>query len=360
MFIVRSSTFVWEDDNDDVRASVALGAGDAAGRADALAAANALVETVHDTLGVPRSSQLPMALSTLSDADCGRHQHQRRWKGLRIGKPLAAASSDPGMALDGQYWHYLDKWMFALARLAVEEGSESPQGQRVICRALGLIRDVHDHFVEHDARTGNPLGVRWKVNMDASPIKGMPATRPSSDAVSGLVAYTAVATAAKALGCTGGIESELRDMKGIVVAMNPAVSSDPLGWGLQCWEAQWLRRNHSWPFASPWGQYANHLTDPSAFERTTVMRHVGEIPFRMYGSWLGARVCGEMTLADAATRLARDAARAELRAVAMESRDSDDVEENGLTAINRVMLASALDPIAFCRRQDEPDIFSVV
>mmetsp|Transcript_30380 Transcript_30380/g.75473 ORF Transcript_30380/g.75473 Transcript_30380/m.75473 type:complete len:144 (-) Transcript_30380:260-691(-) len=39
-----------------------------------------------------------------------------------------------------------------------------------------------------------PLGIRWKVNMDMSPIRGMPATRPSSDALSGLVAYSAVAT----------------------------------------------------------------------------------------------------------------------------------------------------------------------
>ena len=32
-----------------------------------------------------------------------------RFVGLRIGKTRAAARSDPGMGLDGMYFHYIDK-----------------------------------------------------------------------------------------------------------------------------------------------------------------------------------------------------------------------------------------------------------
>lgn len=208
--------------------------------------------------------------------------------------------------------------------------------------------------------------------MDMSPIKGMPATRPSSDAISGLVAYTAVATVAATvprgaeLSLAASlkkreIEMEVRDLKTIVANLHPAISFDPLGWGLQCWEAQWLPQNQPTQLCremSPWNQFSDNLILSSAFERITDARHRIGTPFRAYGSWLGARVSGEERLGDAAVRLSREAARAELADATGDSRSSDGGAGggDGLTGINRVMLASALDPLAFCRRNDEPDI----
>ena len=89
------------------------------------------------------------------------------------------------------------------------------------------------------------------------------------------------------------------------------------------------------------------------------------LPFRAYGAYLGARVSGVDDIGDAAAELARDAAKRELRkALAEDPFDASKTGESGpspfsddLTAINRVMLASALDPLAFTRRADDPMAF---
>jgi len=155
--------------------------GDAGGRDDALAAALALVRAVHETLGQPSSRQVPMSLSSRapfalpgasSSSSSSTTTTTTRHVGLRIGKTLAAASSDPGMALDGMYFHYHDKWVFALARLADAFGAETSVGAALATEATSLIKDVHPHWIERDEHTGAPLGVRWKINPDASPIRG--------------------------------------------------------------------------------------------------------------------------------------------------------------------------------------------
>lgn len=78
---------------------------DVAKRERLLRAGEALIEAVHGALGRPRSPSLPMA----PDGAGG-------FKGLRIGKSHARRVSDAGMAYDGMYWHYTDKWVFALYR----------------------------------------------------------------------------------------------------------------------------------------------------------------------------------------------------------------------------------------------------
>ena len=36
--------------------------------------------------------------------------------GLRIGKETSRPVTDYGMRYDGQHWHYIDKWLWALQR----------------------------------------------------------------------------------------------------------------------------------------------------------------------------------------------------------------------------------------------------
>ena len=242
------------------------------GGARPLEAALALVETTTRTLGSPRAPDLPMApseypLFTL-DPVVPQTPHRAngrkpRWRGLRIGKRLAAKSSDPGMALDGQYFHYVDKWLVALARLASELPEDDPRRVRVATEAVHVVKDVHPHFIEREpfingpsidafsadrdarqeTRVGAPIGVRWKINADASPVVGLPRARPSSDAVSGSIAYGLVDRAARAAGVRVPIEHERGEMRRIARALSPGVSLDALGWGLQAWEAQWLARD---------------------------------------------------------------------------------------------------------------------
>jgi hypothetical protein len=107
---------------------------------------------------------------------------------------------------------------------------------------------------------GKALGVRWKINMDLSPIPGLSyrPCQPTSDAVSGCIVYLALAHEAKkfakSLGTIDGstvhhsllIENEVADMLSICKAFlsSPAsgtrVMQDALGFGLQLWESQWL------------------------------------------------------------------------------------------------------------------------
>ena len=373
--------------------------GDEGGRAAALDAALALVETTTRTLGSPRAPDLPMAPSEYPpftlDPVVPQTPHRAngrkpRWRGLRIGKRLAAKSSDPGMALDGQYFHYVDKWLVALARLASELPEDDPRRVRVATEAVHVVKDVHPHFIEREpfsngpsidafsadrdarqeTRVGAPIGVRWKINADASPVVGLPRARPSSDAVSGSIAYGLVDRAARAAGVRVPIEHERGEMRRIARALSPGVSLDALGWGLQAWEAQWLARDDADADAEAdgrWAEFARDVRSRRAFDRVVAgdPARTG-LPFRAYGAYLGARVSGVDDIGDAAAGLARDAARRELRKALAED-PFDDASKTGesgaspfsddLTAINRVMLASALDPLAFTRRADDPMAF---
>jgi len=411
------SRYLWTDAfgvlNFVTEAARCAEAGDEEGREDALSAAEALVEAVCAVLGRPRSSDLPMARSPREPlrgarnegADgSGEARPAERYRGLRIGKRLASAASDPGMALDGMYFHYVDKFVFALARLGdALGGAETKRGARIVAEACAIVQDVHDLFVERaDAseaseplrRTtlGGPdaannaagdakrkplkkkpcVGIRWKLNIDGTPVRGLPPTRLSSDAVSGAVAWSAASRLAlRGVPKPGpdreaSLARETEDMRDMAARLRPAVSLDPLGWGMQMWESQWVPAatelaERGAPEWREWSAFAAALRASARVpggDFASGRGRLGELPFRAYGAFLGARVGGRGDLAETAARAARDAAAAELagldsRLSGAESRSLSD----GLTAINRVMLASALDPLAFRRLADEPCIF---
>ena len=71
--------------------------------------------------------------------------------GLRIGKSSANPSgkSDAGMDLDGQYFHYLDKALFASAVLAEEAGDDAGTRHALRAAAIILAKDDIPVFVSH-------------------------------------------------------------------------------------------------------------------------------------------------------------------------------------------------------------------
>lgn len=73
------------------------------------------------------------------------------------------------------------RWAFALARLAHVAGDPG-----LARRALAMVHELHPFFVARRAN-GKPMGVRWKLNTDATPIAELGVPQPSSDAISGLV-----------------------------------------------------------------------------------------------------------------------------------------------------------------------------
>jgi hypothetical protein len=392
------SRYLWTDAfgvlNFVTEAARCAEAGDEEGREDALAAAEALVDEVCFVLGQPRSPDLPMAPSPLAPLRGARDRdatatlsEPRRYRGLRIGKRLASAVTDPGMALDGMYFHYVDKFVFALARLGEAlGGAATKRGERVVREACAVVADVHDLFVEREAirvntfggtardraheqrnarRVSECVGIRWKLNADGKPTRGLPPTRLSSDVVCGAVAWSAasrLAENAENAGTVAPIRREVDDMREMATRLRPAVSLDPLGWGMQMWELQWVppAEELAERSAPEWRAFAAAMRASSRLpggDSLPVRRggRLDELPFRAYGALLGARVGGSADLAETAARAARDAAAAELAGLGEVSSASSRSE--GLTAINRVMLASALDPLAFRRAPDEPRIF---
>ena len=380
-------------------------AGDAIGRRDALRAGEGLAECMTKVLGQPSSHDVPMTRSSSPPFTGGTASV--RYKGLRCGKRLAARVSDPGGVLDGMYFHYVYLWVFALARLGAElfssqDAEEKVRGTKILVEASDVVCDVHPLFVERN-ETNTPIGVRWKINVDGTPIKGLPETRLSQDAVSGAVAWTCLCSAIEiffeenvlkeisAHSRLGVLQKYATEMRSMAVQLRPAVSLDSKGWGLQMWEAQWLpatplSMNHPLSPAGfvgsetveteptsassdVWFQFAETLrnsqsapggdvgeeTESAGYAR----RHETGVAFRAHIAWLGARVGGKRNLAQDAGRFARDAARAELlKDAAREKKETttDCFEIDGRVAANRVTLVAALDPLAFYRRANEPGL----
>jgi hypothetical protein len=99
-----------------------LGLAQATGELEYLELASRLVAAVHLTLGKHRSDDWREGwLSGLSERGASGHP---TWGGLRIGKPLPERRWDEALddslewERDGQYFHYLTKWMHALDQLA--------------------------------------------------------------------------------------------------------------------------------------------------------------------------------------------------------------------------------------------------
>jgi hypothetical protein len=126
------------------------------------AQALALIDRVHHVLGQHRADDGRRGwISGLADADGEAHPTAG---GLRIGKPLperdAGARLDEALEWDrdGQYFHYLTKWMHALDRAARATGDA-----RLGTWARELADVAHRRFVHetHGARR-----MYWKMSVD--------------------------------------------------------------------------------------------------------------------------------------------------------------------------------------------------
>jgi hypothetical protein len=133
---------------------------------DTLAQARALVDQVHHVLGRFRNDDRRHGwLSGRNDDDGERHPTAG---GLRIGKSLPERGvREPfderlEWDRDGQYFHYLTKWMHALCQTAWCTG-EAQYAQW----AAELGKVAYDRFVIR-SRSGAVVGVAWKMSTDLS------------------------------------------------------------------------------------------------------------------------------------------------------------------------------------------------
>jgi hypothetical protein len=235
-----------------------------------------------------------------------------RPRGLRIGE-------EPDR--DGQYFHYLAMWIFALDRLGAID-------RRYRERAVALARDIHRAFVIPDT------GVIWKMREDLSgpyPGSGLGAL----DAFHGLVVYTLVDPVALAL--------EVAEMKAIVEASYRDLTiTQDLALGMMLW------MSHFFP-EEPWAatQRARALAmlermwvdPPGYFCREPGLRAT-KFAFTNYGVSLGLQAVGAH-----ADRVRR------LNAHFDAYRSGDEYDTN---AITHVMACTSRFPGLFLRDAEGP------
>jgi len=130
---------------------------------DTLAHATQLVSQVHEVLGRHREDDCRHGwISGLDDSDARQHPTAG---GLRIGKPLPErAPHEPYDAQsewdrDGQYYHYLTKWMYAL-HLTERATGILDYG----CWARELAEAAFNGFMSRQS----PYQLRWKMSIDLS------------------------------------------------------------------------------------------------------------------------------------------------------------------------------------------------
>jgi hypothetical protein len=149
--------------------------------------------------------------------------------GLRIGKQMDERRPDDPYDdrlewnRDGQYYHYLTKWMHALNRVSRSTGNPIFNYW-----AIELAKAAHAGFV-HGLRSG-PKRMYWKMSIDLS--YPLVTSMGHHDPLDGLITYHQIQATAKELSNTSGsaLDSEIADIELICRGKNWA-TDDPLGFG---------------------------------------------------------------------------------------------------------------------------------
>ena len=188
-----------------------------------------LVAQVHLTLGQHRKGSLHSGwISGLKGEQAAQHPTQG---GLRIGKQLderqAGEPVDEALEWnrDGQYFHYLTKWMHALNRLSRVTGKS-----RYNQWALELAK------VAHAAFTYMPVGgvakrMYWKMSVDLS--RPLVPSMGQHDPLDGLITYWQLQATAQDFATSPSalsLDTEIAELLVMCAGQNWA-SDDPLGIG---------------------------------------------------------------------------------------------------------------------------------
>jgi hypothetical protein len=342
-----------------------LGLAAAAGDGRSRDLALRLVERVHAVLGRHRGDDGRSGwLSGLPAAEAERHPTRG---GLRIGKPLperrAGEPIDDRLEWDrdGQYFHYLTKWMHALDQAARATGDA-----RFNLWARELAVAAHDAFVHPVPGTAEPR-MYWKMSIDLS--RPQVASMGQHDPLDGLVTCAALAATAVELRSSdaGPPMRRIAADFATMTAVDRLATADPLGIGgllvdahrVACLtdEGAWPRDDRLVP-----SLLAAATVGLDAYARQPDLRAPAghRLAFRELGLAIGLAAADRLAshphwAASARPALARLASHRELRA-ALESFWLVDAHRNQATwrdhqDINDVMLATALAPEGFLLRR---------
>lgn len=191
-----------------------------------------LVEAVHRTLGRHRDDDPRSGwISGLSE-DEGRAHPTRG--GLRIGKPRPERGPDEPLDerlewdRDGQYYHYLTRWMQALARVA-----RATAERRYLSWAIELALAAQAGFVR-PPHAGGGARLVWKMSIDLT--RPQVASSGRHDPLDGLLTLQGLLLDANELGRsaeTDSLERAIEVLRGLCArdAGGSWATADPLGIG---------------------------------------------------------------------------------------------------------------------------------
>jgi hypothetical protein len=187
-----------------------------------------LVDQVHHVLGRYREDDTRSGwISGFDEEKGGRHPTAG---GLRIGKALRERSeAEPfderlEWDRDGQYFHYLTKWMHALCQTSLVESKPA------YARWAGeLASATYQRFGATSASHRGLIGIYWKMSTDLS--RPLVFAMGSHDVLDGFITFREVQNAMiTASGVDMNIREEIRSLAALTRGRNWA-TDDPLGLG---------------------------------------------------------------------------------------------------------------------------------
>ena len=182
----------------------------------------ALVEQVHTILGRHRDDDERTGWISGLDEKTGKLHPTRG--GLRIGKkmkerdPSGPYDEQQEWDRDGQYYHYLTKWMHALSSLSRVTGEKIYNEW-----AMELAQTVHARFTSISPLDGGKR-MYWKMSIDLS--RPLVTAMGQHDALDGLLTYHELRMTAggQEKPAYPNLQDEIRDMTGI--CREPAWETD--------------------------------------------------------------------------------------------------------------------------------------
>src|SRR5207344_2334594 len=192
-------------------------------------AATALIEQVHRVLGRFRHDE------DRKGGISGLHEEAGRCHptlgGLRIGKPLKERGAyeiiDERLEWDrdGQYFHYLTKWMHALCQTSLIEGNPA------YARWAGDLAFAAFHrFGAASASDGCLMGIYWKMSTDLS--RPLVFAMGSHDVLDGFTTFREVQNAVTTMSAAGGMNiADAIDSLAALCQDRDWATDDPLGLG---------------------------------------------------------------------------------------------------------------------------------
>src|SRR5271166_4881636 len=210
------------------------------GRQEYRRCATDLIDQVHRVLGRYRNDDIRTGWISGFDDETGRSHPTAA--GLRIGKPLKERGPDESIDerlewdRDGQYFHYLTKWMHALCRAAIVTGNTQ--------YALGAVELAQAAFkgFARRSRSGELVGVYWKTSIDLTrPL--VPATG-LHDALDGFITFQEVQDTIPNMLATSGMPdlSSRTESFFALCRQRDWTTDDPLGLGGLLFDASRLCR----------------------------------------------------------------------------------------------------------------------